>query len=250
MMISLSVGMGAAADAATVIASIKKMQSSQEYQLEARRAEWLEKRRGRFTASNFGKIMAGSKTASTYIAKVTAELLSKSTEENFKSLSMQWGIDHEAEAVKRFSEIYGFSPYMTGNEQELILSECGSFAGTPDGLIDDDFGLKIAGNDLGLEIKCPNQGTHLSYFQILNQSDLKTIKPEYYWQCYGYVLLTGRSSWYFISYDPRFDEEKLQLHSVLIKAEQSELDLLKTKLDNAIKERDRLLEFAHRKLAA
>ena len=74
--------------------------------------------------------------------------------------------------------------------------------------------------------------------------------PEYYWQCYGYMLLTGRNNWHFISYDPRFYNTELQLHSILISAEQLELDLLRAKLDGAIKERDRLLEFAHRKLAA
>ena len=240
-MLNLSVGMGGAADAATALASIKKMQSSQEYKLEAKREEWLEKRRGRFTASNFGKIMAGAKTAATYIAKVAAESLSQMPDESFTSRPMQWGIDHEAEAVQRFSEIYGLSPYMTGSAQELIVSGCGNLAGTPDGLINDD---------CGLEIKCPNPETHLSYFQVLTQSDLKSLKPEYYWQCYGYMLLTGRNNWHFISYDPRFYNTELQLHGILISAEQSELDLLRAKLDNAIKERDRLLEFANRKLAA
>ena len=241
MMISLSVGMGGAADAATVLASIKKMQSSQEYQLEARRADWLEKRRGRFTASNFGKIMAGSKAAATYIAKVAAESLSQMPDESFTSRPMQWGIDHEEEAIQRFSEIYGLSPYMTGSAQELIVSECGNLAGTPDGLIDDD---------CGLEIKCPNPETHLSYFQILNQSDLKTLKSEYYWQCYGYMLLTGRKNWYFVSYDPRYYKTELQLHCILISADQAELDLLASRLESAIKERDRLLDFANRKISA
>ena len=121
------------------------------------------------------------------------------------------------------------------------MSECGNLAGTPDGLI---------GEDSGLEIKCPNPETHLSYFQILCADDLKRIKPEYYWQCYGYMLLTGRHNWHFISYDPRFYKTELQLHCILISADRAELDLLASRLESAIKERDRLLDFANRKISA
>ena len=205
------------------------------------RSEWLKQRLGRFTASNFGKIMAGGKTAQTYIARVAAESLADIADDHFMSRPMQWGVDHEAEAIQRFSELYGFSPYMTGSAQELIVSECGNYSGTPDGLI---------GDDCGIEIKCPNPETHLSYFQISDASTLKSIRPEYYWQCYGYMLLTGRSNWYFASYDPRYYDSELQFHAVLISADETELALLKAKIADAVIERDRLLSFAHRKRAA
>jgi hypothetical protein len=148
---------------------------------------------------------------------------------------MQWGLDHEAEAVQAFAEYTGFKPHMTGQAQEFIGSSCGQYGATPDGLIADY---------AGLEIKCPNSITHMIYADVTSAETLLEIEPRYYWQIQGSMLVTGREKWWFASYDPRFSDDRLKLTTALIERNESDIDALKARLDAAIKQRDKLVNIA------
>jgi hypothetical protein len=202
---------------------------------------WLQQRRGKFTASEFHKLMTNGKAkdsmgqvAKTHIAEKAAELLTEfdPSEERYVSPAMQWGLDHEAEAAQAFAESTGFKPYMTGQAQEFIESTCGQYGATPDGLIADY---------AGLEIKCPNSATHMTYAAIKNAESLLEVEPRYYWQIQGSMLVTGRDKWWFASYDPRFIREKSRLYIACIERVEADIEQLSNRLALAIKERDRLV---------
>jgi hypothetical protein len=102
-------------------------------------------------------------------------------------------------------------------------------------IIDKSLNLIGTPDAYGYEIKCPKSETHLLYRTILNTYDLKRVKKEYYWQIVAYMYLTGLNTWNFVSFDPRFIDEKKQLHVVEIEAIHEDLDFFKQRLTDALK---------------
>lgn len=206
---------------------------------EERRAEWLQARRGRFTASEFHRLIASrnkdelSKGAMTYALEKAVEIVANMDEsDRYISLDMQWGIDREPEAVEAFTLHTGLTVDHTGDNQKLHT--LGSdIACTPDGLI---------GTDAGIEIKCPKSKTHFGYLHLEDASDLKDIAPEYYWQIQGCLYITQRKHWHFVSYDPRFKEPRNRLHTFKVSRNQADIDFLEQRLVMAIAYRNELLE--------
>lgn len=208
------------------------------------RQEWKKQRRGKFTASEFWKLMTNGKdkremgqVAKSHISEKAVELLTDfdTDDSDYVSTAMQWGLDHESDAVQAIASLKGFKPYMTGQAQEFIESACGHYGCTPDGLI---------GDNSGLEIKCPNSSTHMIYMDVTDAESLKAIESKYYWQVQGSMLVTGRLNWWFASYDPRFTNDSLKLTTALIERNESDIDALKARLDVAIKQRDKLVNIA------
>lgn len=204
------------------------------------RQQWKLDRRGKFTASEFWKIMtngrpkgAESLIANGYIAAKAVELLTAfdPEQDDYISAAMQWGLDHEVDAVSVFSKITGLTPYNTGNEQQFI--SVGGYGCTPDGLI---------GDDAGIEIKCPNSETHFQYLGVTDAASLKLIEPKYYWQVQGSMLVTGREVWWFVSYDPRFESESLQINAAPIFRNEDDINALKSRLDEAVIKRDKIIK--------
>lgn len=195
------------------------------------RLEWLKSRRGRFTASEFHRLMAYPakdelpKGGITYVSEKAAETLADIDEtEKFVSIDMQWGIDHELEAIALFEDRTGLQVDRTGDGQQLIT--LGDHIGcTPDGLI---------GDHSGLEIKCPKSKTHLQYSLVNSTEDLKSCMPEYYWQIQGSLYITGRKHWHFVSYDPRFYEFRHKLKMLYIKRNEQDIEFLASRLNQAI----------------
>ena len=193
-----------------------------------REREWLKQRLGKFTASQFSKLMTYPNKnelpagAITYIMEKVVEVATDfEPEQGFTSAAIQWGKDHELEAVERFSESLLLNVDFTGDAQQFIDYPLLRAGATPDGLID---------SYAGLEVKCPNSATHLSYMAIKNADDLKRIAPNYYWQVMGSLMITGRDQWFFCSYDPRFKDENLQLHTVNIEPVLADIEFLKERL--------------------
>jgi len=201
------------------------------------RRDWLLERIGKFTASEFYKLVTYpqkkelSKGAITYITEKTVELLTVFDGDGFVSWDMRWGIDNELGAVKEFEKSTGIKITHTGTNQEFITIG-NNIGGTPDGLI---------GKREGAEIKCPKSTTHFTYLGIQTQEDLKEECANYYWQIQGLLFITGRKSWYFISYDPRYKNEKQRLHFIKVKPNLADQVFLYERLEMAISYRDYLL---------
>jgi len=202
--------------------------------------EWLSQRRGKFTASEFHRLMTClTKSnlpvgAMTYATEKAVELLTADPlpNTNFVSRDMQWGLDHELDAIAAFEQKTGLAVSHTGVNQSLIMKG-DSIGGTPDGLIN---------QNSAVEIKCPNSTTHLKYFGIRSAETLKTIAPNYYWQIQGLLHITGRDHWYFISYDPRYTDVNLRLYWVKILPNEQDIDLLSQRLQMGIEYRDEILK--------
>lgn len=230
------------------------------------RKDWLKQRLGVFTGSDIyklcsfreGKLIKGVKGkkgkngepdieeipdsydtdffpdgAKEHALKKAAEMLTTSeVEEHFKSKAMLWGNETEMKAVAAIEERYGLTIEKCGDEQELI--KLGNDIGcTPDGLIGDD-GL--------LEIKCPESFTHIKYLQINSINELKEQKPEYYWQMQHAMYVTGRRRCLFVSYDPRFELEHLQMKTMLVYRNEEDILFLDKRIKQAIAYRNEVLD--------
>jgi ribosomal protein S15P/S13E len=206
---------------------------------EERRMDWLKQRWGRLTASEFHRLMGYEdkpefpKGAQTYARQKAVEVLTECKPDAYISPAMQWGIEHEHEALDAFIAQTGAEVTHGKNEQEFL--ELGdSVGGTPDG--------RIPSLNSGIEIKCPNSDTHLTYLErVTDGMSLKKEAPEYYWQCQGLMLITGAETWFFVSYDPRFLFEDLRLHVATIERDEADIAKLQARLDQAIEFRDKIV---------
>lgn len=207
------------------------------------RRDWLLKRVGKFTASEFYRLITPltkkdiangellTKGGRTCVEEKAVEELAELVEDSYISSSMQWGIDNELGAIKAFENRTGIKTKNTGVKQKFLTLGL-SIGGTPDGLI-----RKLS----GIEVKCPNSTTHFKYRKIKTTEDLKKNKPEYYWQIQGLMMIAKTNTWFFVSYDPRYKEKIHQLHYIEIKRNQEDIDFLMERLKTAIKLKNQLL---------
>lgn len=212
---------------------------------------------GKFTCSEFHKLMTYEnkiddfpKGAETVVIEKVSEVMTDtcSFSDDWTSDAMQWGKDHELEAVERFTQETGIKVKKIGTGQEFIEYSgeiddilIGNTGGTPDGDIDEK---------TGLEVKCPSSKVHLGYglgfMPISNGAGvimptLKEVEKKYYWQVQGYMMLTGKESWYFMSYDPRFKNKAQQV--IIAKVDRCETDIqkLKVRLRMAVQKKNEIL---------
>ncbi len=202
------------------------------------RAEWKKERLGKFTASEFIRLVAYPKKnelssgAITYVKKKVVESLTvPNLDDGYISVDMQWGMDHELDAVESFSRITKIKNIEFIGDNQKYLSLNMLVGGTPDGLT----------KSSGLEIKCPNSDTHLDYMDIVDEEDLKKIMPKYYWQIQGLMMITKCKYWYFVSYDPRYKLKKLRTHIAVIKENKKDQAFLKKRLRMAVKLKKEML---------
>ncbi|MEB4590003.1 YqaJ viral recombinase family protein [Candidatus Thiothrix sp. Deng01] len=201
--------------------------------------KWKKQRWGKFSASMFGKLFVSGrgkgevfgKTAHDYIEKIAAQRITNfNLEDEFTTAYIEAGKEREAEAIQRFADKTGLELYMTGNSQEFIVSACGNYGCTPDGLI---------GMDAGIEAKAPKYSTHVRYLsRIKTADDLLLECPDYYWQCIGGMELTGRDVWHWFSFHPEMMDEEHKLHIVEIRRDEKEIKRLRDRLSMAIECRD------------
>ena len=131
--------------------------------------------------------MAG---AVTYAEEIILDILGVERDD-VTAASLEHGIENEPYAIERYerdtmSEVKRVQKAIKHPEFDYIW-------GTPDGLI---------GEHGGIEVKCPwNPLWHLHNFKGQGIKD-------YYEQIQGYMWITGRSWWDFVSYDPRFPANK------------------------------------------
>ena len=155
---------------------------------------WLAVRCGRVTASNVWRIMGekkdGSPTAEwrSYMVTLLTERGTGSAVGNYTTAAMQWGIDHEADAIAAYEAETGLLV------EPGYWIDAGDFGATPDGIVSG----RIAGNGL-VECKCPlsTTVTRLRYFEA-------DIPPEWRWQMVAQMAAAGAAWCDLVVHDPRF----------------------------------------------
>ena len=157
--------------------------------VEQRTPEWFADRLGYTTASCFKHVLAKTKSGPAasrkkYMVQVALEIITGKKADGFINQAMQRGIDIEPNARMAFEAKTGHMVLEVGFIKHATIRAGAS----PDGLI---------GDECGLEIKCPEMNTH---FDTL----ISGMDPEHQAQIQGQMWITGRSNWFFVSYDDRF----------------------------------------------
>lgn len=149
--------------------------------------EWFAARAGIPTSSCFDKIVTTkgepSKSAQNYMYQLAGERLAGVKTATYQNAAMLRGIEMQGEAVALFTFLKDVEVKEVGL---CYRDEQKRYSCSPDGLM----GLE------GLEIKCPLIHTHVGY--LLSGS----LPMDYYQQVQGSMLVTGFSSWWFMSYYP------------------------------------------------
>lgn len=175
-----------------------------------RSPEWFALRAGKLTGScakdMLAKIKSGEAAARRDLRfKLVAERLSnQSQEDGYVNAAMQWGIDHEADAVAAYEALAGcFVDPIGFCEHSALLTGT-----SPDGFV---------GEDGILSVKCPKTATHLRYIRDGGEPS------EHAAQNTHELWLTGRRWVDFVSFDPRLPEG-LRLFRVRVRRAAVELD--------------------------
>lgn len=200
--------------------------------MDQRTKEWFESRCGRFTGSEIHNLCGKSltQTAMSYIIKKVAEEMTGNVETIRESEAMKWGTYHEPIARSLYEQIENIKV------DEAGFVELNKHAGmSPDGIIP---ALKK-----GIEIKCPfTAHEHVKHILCFTPIELKTTKPEYYWQCLMGLLVFDYESWDFISYNPNFKGvDKMAILNIKRDEVEKDITFLKSRIDEAIFEKKLLL---------
>lgn len=189
--------------------------------MEQHSIEWYKARIGKITGSQVGRLMKKGKTtyfgedAMSYIYQLAAErsmseqLLADDIEfeeylahVNVETKAMRFGTEMEAIARLKYCSDNNCECTEVGLYTHFDIEH---FASSPDGIVE-SFDGKIA-----LEIKCPTQAVFMRYCDsIIDQEDLKKVKPEYYWQCMAHMMCTGAIRTDFIVFCP-FQEKPIKV---------------------------------------
>lgn len=194
--------------------------------------EWFNERLFHFTSSELYKLLtkpkskqdqeAGkpSKTAEEYIFEKLAEDLTGRYDDSLDTKALKWGEDHEADARLAYETITGRTVDLCG-----FIEWSKIFGGSPDGLV---------GEDGIIEIKCPyTTANHVKYLLLESQYELNGLKPEYYTQIQGNLLVTDRKWCDFISYDPRCVRPDFALKILRVNRDEEHIKRIKDALNDA-----------------
>ncbi len=158
--------------------------------------EWMRARAGIPTSSAFDMIVTPTGKLSTSAERYMHELLAERMlgRPLVKAITMAMAQGSQSEAEAR-------SYYMALREQEVervgfITNDEGTIGASPDGLVGED-GL--------LEIKCPQEGTHVRYL-MTGQLEM-THKP----QVQGQLMVTGRRWVDLLSYSPEMPHALIRI---------------------------------------
>ncbi len=150
--------------------------------------EWFKIKCGIPSASEFDKIVTikgePSKQREKYLLQLAGERVSKIPEETYTNGIMEKAKLCEDEARK----YYEFAKRVKVSQVGFILQEKPGYGCSPDGMV---------GKPGLFETKCPLRSTHVKY--LLTPTLLVT---DYFQQCQGQLLVTGRDWVDLMSYSP------------------------------------------------
>lgn len=198
---------------------------------------WMTDRLGKFTASEIYKLLVKGKggeyfgqAAQTYIKQKAAEILT--LEQNnggrINGNALEWGNAHEHEAIQRFIKITKNDVDYYGGASPKFFELTPFSGGSPDAIIN--------GDTVG-EIKCPyNSAEHIEHLLLNDEADLKSYYPEAYWQMTFNMICTELKKATFISYDPRYADEPLQIKIISFGINKEDAALIKERVEEAEKQ--------------
>ncbi len=172
---------------------------------------WRALRAGRLCASDAKSMLAtikGGEAAARRDLRVrlTVERLTGIPQDDlFVNDAMQWGIDHEADALAAYEAQTGLLASSVGFLAHTELSAGGS----PDGVIGDFDGL--------VELKCPKSATHYGYLRGNGKPP-----AEHVAQLTHLLWLTGCPWIDFLSFDPRFPAD---MQTFYVRLKSADVDL-------------------------
>ncbi len=167
---------------------------------EQRTDAWRDKRRGWVTCSRFDAVLAKgrsgaeSKTRTAYLMQLVCERLTGEVAEGFHNGAMDHGIHWEPFGLMAYE---AYSGNVITPVDFVVCADMEKTGGSPDGLID---------LDGGVELKCPEK-THVHIDTLIRGR----MPPEHAPQVQGYMFVTGRAWWDFVSFDGRLPAH-LQLY--------------------------------------
>ena len=189
-----------------------------------RSKEWFESRSGKFTSSRINELMGIkglNQTGHTYAFELAIEIVEgRNEDDGYVSYDMQRGIELEPYAFNKFSQLMEL--------RFSTVSKCGFIAlnqntgSSPDGLVDDD-GV--------LEIKCP---TPKVFFKLVLDG---VIDQKHYDQMQHQMYCTRRKKAYYFNYIIYNGVELY--HLIEVERDQSRIDLIESRIDEAVIVRDK-----------
>jgi hypothetical protein len=209
-----------------------------------RTSEWYNARLGKFTASCFHELMskpadvksAWSKTALKCIERAALQIYQGYYYSSPDNEATRWGMDNEPFAIEAFAEKTGYSVIEAGFVLHPELIDAGA---TPDALVI----CPETGNSVPLQVKCHfNRLSHPDYLQRLHTSaDLRKMKSHYYCQVQGEIWVTGAAYGFFVSFDPRLEDDR-KVHYIRVQRDDVFIRQLEEKVKYAIIFRDWMVE--------
>lgn len=222
--------------------------------------EWDQIRIGRFTASELHRLMEPAKremteaelkarpksgkgstakliydheklsdAALTYINEKVAEVLTGQAKQQGYAFPLVWGTEHEEEAAAAFALKTGFELEKVG-----FFPYTEHAGGSPDRLVNED---------AILEIKAPYESVNqVKYLMLTDQWDVRREYFAYWVQCQANMMFTDRNLCHFCTWDPRMKEAKHKLTHIEIKADTEFHDLIRKKIEQAVKEKLKLIQ--------
>lgn len=187
------------------------------YDIPQRTPEWFALRAGKLTGSVAKDMLAKGRGSADSVKrrdllyKLVAERLSGASQEGgYINDVMQWGIDHEADAVRAYEAdaLCFVDPVGFCEHDSLPVGT------SPDGFV---------GVDGSVSIKCPKTATHIRYLRE------KCEPAEHVVQNTHELWLTRRAWLDFVSFDPRLPDG-LQLFTVRVTRKPAELDAYEREL--------------------
>lgn len=177
---------------------------------------------GYLTPSGIKKMCTGSrdkaefgKTAKRYAMEIALGRLGVDVPDHSGGWAIDWGNEWEFAAI----EAYGKETFSDVHSQQVFQyhPEYEWVGGTPDGLV---------GDEGGVDVKCPFEMTNHAFNLIENMQ-----LDDYELQFHGYMWITGRKWWDFVSYDPRFEgeNESLSLHIHRLERDEEKIEMIDDK---------------------
>lgn len=199
-------------------------------ELQQRNDEWFKLRQGRFTASRINDLLAVKgfgKVAENYIFEKAIEIVyGEDEEENIVTYDMQRGINLEPLAFRKFSELKELEFIEVKNAYFFPYKD---YAGaSPDGLV---------GSDAVLEIKCPR---YKKFFNIV-ANGIDAIDDVYYDQMQMQMMCSNSVRCHFFNYI--IFNGKEMWHELIVERDEERINLIKERLEKAVKLRDEFVQY-------